>query len=278
MSAVSFLFIDFGPVTNNHFMGSFSILSILKFLPPNSQIILYTDKPELYSFFSDKIVFRELNDKILKDWRGPHDFMWRIKIKALMDSAAKDSGHLIYLDMDTFAQKELNSLVAQLDQGTYFMHLRESLLSQDKAKNKQLMWSQVKNKTFAGLLVDQNSAMWNAGLVALPENQKKQILEKTLKCNDEMCEQNVERWLIEQFSLSLALANTQKLKEGAEWFIHYWYGKDPMMVEINKFLATQFVSKANINHAIEKLKPEDWVHIGKAKAKQKSWKKFFRLK
>ena len=261
-------------------MGSFSILSILKFCPPNSQIILYTDKPELYSLFKEKIVFRELNEEILKDWRGSYDFMWRIKIKALLDSANKDPGHLIYLDMDTFAQKDLHSLIAQLDQGRFFMHLRESLLSQDKAKNKQLMWSQVKNKTFAGILVDKNSAMWNAGLVALPERDKVKILEKTLSCNDEMCAQNVERWLIEQFSLSLALAETKKLNEGAEWFIHYWYGKEAMITEINKFLAAQFVQNSNIPQSINQINPQDWVQIGKTKVrvKKKIWKKIFGIK
>ena len=265
MQPVTFLFLAFGENTNNHIMGTFAILSIQKYSPKNCQILIYTDKAQYYSFFGDKVSVRNLDEKTLKDWRGSHDFLWRIKIKAMLDSATTDSGHLVYLDMDTYAKEDLTSFFQKLDSGISFMHEKENLLCLDSAKNKQLMWSQTQGKKYSGMLVDKTTSMWNAGLVALPSHNKVKTLESALLCNDEMCEQNVERWLIEQFSLSLALNHTGNLEEGAPWFVHYWGTKEPTLSKINEFLSIQLLTKATLPQILEQINKEQWLSHEKPK-------------
>lgn len=231
MQPTTFLYIAFGDNLTNHTMGNFSLLTMKRFAPPNSKFVIYTDRVDSYRWL-DFVEIRQLDERILADWHGPHNFVWRVKIMAMLDSANKDKGHLVYLDTDTFALESLSPMIAELEKGRCMMHERESLLSEDRAKNKMLMWKQTQNKTFGGVTITAQTAMWNAGVIALSANNKLELLNKALASVDEMCEQNVERWLIEQLSVSLVLANSNNLMSAEKWIAHYWGNKDGMLRNI----------------------------------------------
>lgn len=272
----TFLFFSFGDNLNNHSMINFSLLSLKKYAPANSRFLVYTDKPEYYKYLSPIIELRPLDKKRIEDWRGPHDFMWRIKIMAMLDSAQSDPGHLVYLDGDTFAKADLAPMIEELDRGTCFMHLKESLLSQDKAEHKCLMWKQTKNKEFGGMIVKEDSAMWNAGIVALDEKSKVELLQKSLSSTDGMCEADVTKWLIEQFSLSQALASTGKLKPADQWFAHYWGNKEELILAINNFFTKALNQMLTIDDAIASIDICAWKKLLEPRAKKSFLQKIFK--
>lgn len=271
----TFLFFSFGENLNNHTMINFSLLSLKKFAPANSKFLLYTDSPNFYNFISPIIEIRPLSKDTIKNWRGPYDFMWRIKIMAMIDSASKDSGHLIYLDGDTFATTNLDDLILQLDQGKCFMHVEESFLSEDKAAHKSLMWKQTQNKEYGGMLVKKDSAMWNAGIVGLDEKNKLALLNKALLSTDEMCKANVTNWLIEQFSLSQSLASSGNLNPADKWFAHYWGNKEEIIQAINSFFAKTLVKKLSIEEAISSIDMVAWKKLLEPKSKKTFYQKLF---
>lgn len=273
----TFLFFSFGDNLNNHSMANFSILSLRKFAPRNSRFLVYTDKPEFYKYLSPIIELRTLDKERIKSWKGPHDFTWRIKIMAMLDSAQSDPGHLVYLDGDTFAKADLTTLIEELDKGTCFLHVKESLLSEDKAKHKCLMWKQTKDKEFGGMFVKKDSAMWNAGIVALDEKNKVELLQKSLSSTDGMCEADVTKWLIEQFSISQALASTGKLKPADHWFAHYWGNKEELILAINTFFTKAFKQMLTIDEAIASIDIKIWKKLLETKPKKKTFfQKLFR--
>ncbi|MBY0414161.1 MAG: hypothetical protein K2Q18_08345 [Bdellovibrionales bacterium] len=277
MKPVTFLYFAFGDNLNSHTLANFSMLSLKKFAPDNSRIVIYTDKPNYYTFLSPIVEARMMEPSLIKEWQGKYNFVWRIKIMALLDSAKKDPGHLMYVDADTFALKNLDSMIEKLEKNYCFMHLKESLLSEDKAKNKVLMWQQTHNKTFGGMLVDKNSAMWNAGIVAFSEQEKIMLLERALKSTDEMCEQKVEQWLIEQFSLSQSLAYTNKLLQCDEWFAHYWGFKEKVLRNIQHFLSTILQQGLSINDAVKLIDIQSWNNLLIADPKKTFLKKWFKV-
>ncbi|MEA9356607.1 hypothetical protein SHI21_10345 [Bacteriovorax sp. PP10] len=257
-------------------MTNFSLLSLRKYAPANSRFLIYTDKPEYYNFLSSIVELRPLGKERMQDWKGPHDFLWRIKIMAMLDSAQNDPGHLVYLDGDTFAKADLAPMVEELDKGTCFMHVKESLLSEDKAKHKCLMWKQTKNKEFGGMLVQKESAMWNAGIVALDEKSKIELLQKALQSTDGMCEADVTKWLIEQFSLSQALASTGKLKPADQWFAHYWGNKEELLQAINNFFTKTLKQMHSIDEAIASIDINAWKKLLESKPKKTFFQKLLR--
>lgn len=257
MTKTTFLYFTFGDNLNNYTMTNFSMLTIKKLAPANSKFVIYTDKPEYYKY-ADFAEIRLMDANLLKDWKGKHNFLWRVKIKAMLDSAQKDEGHLVYLDGDTIAYKNLDPIIHDLDEGKCFMHIKESRLSQDMAAHKALMWSQVQNKTFGGMLVHDQSFMWNAGFVAVSANNKIEILNKALASNDEMCDQGVTQWLIEQFSLSQALASTNNLRAADRFIAHYWGNKDEWIQNINNFFAKCFLQNLSAIEAIELIDVDKW--------------------
>lgn len=272
----TFLFCSFSDNLNNHSMINFSILSLKKYAPANSRFLVYTVTPENYKYLSSMIEIRPLDEKKIEDWRGPHDFMWRIKIMAMLDSAQNDPGHLVYLDGDTFAKADLSSMIEELDKGICFMHVKESLLSQDKDDNKCLMWKQIKNKEFGGMVAKEDSAMWNAGVVALDEKSKVELLQKSLRSTDGMCEADVTKWLIEQFSMSQALASTGKLKPADQWFAHYWGNKEELILAIKTFFTKTLMQMLSIDEAIASIDICSWKKLLEEKPKKTFFQKLFR--
>lgn len=276
MQPTTFLYFAFGDNLNNHTMSTFSMLTIKKLAPANSRFVVYTDKPEYYKYLAPIVELRPLDKKRIQDWKGPHDFVWRIKIMAMLDSAQSDPGHLVYLDGDTFAKTDLTSMIEELDKGTCFMHVKESLLSEDKAKHKCLMWKQIKNKEFAGMVAKEDSAMWNAGIVALDEKSKVELLQRALRSTDEMCEADVTRWLIEQFSISQALSSTGKLKPADQWFAHYWGNKEELLQAINIFFTRTLKQMHSIDEAVASIDISAWKKLLEPKPKKTFFQKLFR--
>lgn len=276
MNSINYIYLTFGDNLNNHSQAVCSILSIKKLsMEFSHKFIVYTDQPRFYNCIDgllDQVEIRHVSARELEEWQGEYKFFWRVKIIAMLDSAKKDKGHLVYLDSDTFACKKLNGLLEALNQGHALMHLPENELSIDQAPDKKLMWQQTCNKKFGGMLVDEKSMMWNAGVVAIPDEKKEIFLNRALKSNDEMCAQNVTRRLIEQFSLSLSLNAEEKKMKASEWILHYWGNKDEWNTEIAKLFARFFQLNLNKKTMLEEIDIEYFLKIPIIKH-QRSWNK-----
>lgn len=277
MQPTTFLYFAFGDNLNNHTMSNFSMLTIKKLAPVNSRFVIYTDRPEFYKWSSSFVETRNLDQSRLKEWKGVHNFVWRVKIMAMLDSAEKDTGHLVYLDSDTMALNDLSGLIQELENNMSYMHLKESLLCEDKAPNKKQMWEQTKNKTFGGLLVDNQSAIWNAGVIAISEKNKVRLLKQALASTDEMCEQKVNQWLIEQLSISQSLASTKNLREASFYFAHYWGNKEEWIQNIEIFFAKTFQQMLSVEEVLSSINLEAWKAIPIIRYKRSMGKKLLRF-
>jgi hypothetical protein len=268
MNLPTFIYLSFGKNLNNHTQAIFSILTVRKFAPQNSRFVVYTDQEKYYNWVKDFVEIRLISKETFTLWEGEYRFVWRIKLMAMLDSATKDLGHLVYLDVDTFVFAPLSPMMEALDKGMSFMHLPENTLSSDKAKYKKTMWLQTRGKTFGSLQIDENSMMWNAGVVALSSENKSRLLNQALICNDQMCAANVSRQLIEQFSLSLALHNSGKMDKASKWIGHYWGNKEEWNHNIHYYFSGLLQSDISIHEAIELLDISIWKQLPISRSKQ----------
>lgn len=252
------MLLTFGDNLNYHSQANFCLLTALKFLPKETQFAIYTDRPDYYHWAQSWVDIRHTPKEKLTEWEGEHKFFWRVKIMAMLDAAKKDLNNLIYVDTDTIFTGPAESLIQGFSEDKSFMHLKENTLSSDKAEDKALMWNQVKNRSYSNILINEQTYMWNAGVVGLSEKNKLEQLEKALKINDEMLKENVTRRLIEQFSLSLALDSKNKLSEAKNCVLHYWGNKEEWSQKINNFFSKSFQFNWKLEEMVEKININEW--------------------
>jgi len=234
---MTLMFLVFGEAQHNHLQANFAILTHLLERKALSKVVVMTDAPENYRAIRDeRVVVDAIRIDDLTDWRGPHDFFWRIKIKALEAIAGRyPEDHVMYTDADTFRFGHLAHIQQKLEKGETLMHAREGKVSELRTSTEKQMWKQCRGKTFGGISINEHSTMFNAGVVAIPRSLVKKAVALALRICDDMCAADVTRRLVEQFALSLALAEVGKLGAANATIGHYWGNKAGWNELINSF-------------------------------------------
>lgn len=255
---MNLLYITFGPRLEIHHQAAFSMLSFLTQKEHIHSITLITDAPEFYGHVRDHIELIAVTPDTLKEWRGPHDFFWRIKIKALEHLALKlGEKPIVYLDTDTFLFGDGGVMAKRLTTEA-FMHENEGALATLKTKTERRMSAQIVGKAFGGVTIRGDHAMWNAGVVAVPGANNLKAIQLALSTCDDMCAADVERRLVEQFALAVALAETYPLHAGAEFIGHYWGNKAGWNEVITKFFLENYLRNFSYEKELEALRTFDF--------------------
>ena len=251
---MNIVYLVFGTKIENYQQAYFSIFTAQLHKNDDDKIIVITDDSSLFGFFENIIETIFINQDTIKDWEGPHQFFWRVKIKALQLVAQKyPEDSILYLDSDTFFYKNIEVLRSALQSGQHFMHLDEGKLSQLSSKTEKLMWKQMKGKSYENIIINENVAMWNAGLIGVSQKHF-ECLDLTLRINDAMCADGVTRRLIEQFAFSLGLNQYSELQPADHIVGHYWGNKIQWNDTISLFLRECFMKKYHFDAVIERIK------------------------
>lgn len=234
------LYCTFGNRFSNHLQAAFSAMSFLQQPNEVKSINIITDAAPFYQHLAKHANIIPVTPEKIKEWKGPHDFFWRVKIKAIEQIANMYTGSpVIYCDTDTFLYSNITSLKAELLGGKAYMHEDEGALSTLKDKTSKRTWRALAGRTFGGLVMKPTDHMWNAGVVSTPNNQNGKDIELALQICDEMCAGGVPFRLVEQYSLSLALNHIYTLGDATPWIAHYWRNKEDWDPFILAWIAEQ---------------------------------------
>ncbi|HQC06143.1 MAG TPA: hypothetical protein PK067_03870 [Kaistella chaponensis] len=258
---MNIVYFVFGNNMEHYQQVYFSIYTAFACKNNEDRIIVITEEPTLFNSFDDHIKIIPINRDVIKEWEGKYHFFWRVKIKALQLIAQKyplDS--ILYLDGDTFFYENMNILREGLKNGQNFMHLKEGKLSELSSKTEKLMWQQMKGKSYHHIKIDENAAMWNAGLIGI-STQHFDCLELTLGINDAMCADHVTRRLIEQFAFSLGLNEYSTLQPADQIVGHYWGNKTQWNTIIDHFLKECFMKNYSFVQIVQQVKEIDFTQI-----------------
>jgi hypothetical protein len=241
------LYLVFGNNIQNHFQANFSILSFLRQGQSIlSGITVVTDAPDFYQHLSQHVTVQAIDAATLTEWQGEHRFFWRAKIKAMEHVARQQpTVPLLYLDTDTFLHGSLIEF-SRLLASTAFMHEAEGALASLRSKTDRRMWEQVQGRAFGGVTINAQHQMWNAGAVAVPAARNLEAIALALRICDDMCAQQVTPRLIEQFALSVALAETYPVQEAKPYIGHYWSTKEDWNVSIGAFLLESHLKQRTV--------------------------------
>lgn len=260
---MTLLYFVFGTDTHNHLQANFAILSWLAYGKCIDRIVVLTDAPDFYRFIDDdRVVLQATDRQQLDEWEGPHQFFWRVKIKAIEDVAARyPDRHVFYQDADTFCFNDPARLKASLDAGRNLMHAREGALSELPTSTERKMWKQCQGKSFGGVTINADHNMWNAGVVAISASKIPQVVSKALAICDDMCAAGVTRRLIEQFALSVALGGNQPVLPANGTIGHYWGNKEGWNPVINAFFLRHHLRQTTYADQVAEMLTFDFYQI-----------------
>jgi hypothetical protein len=235
MKPMRLVLLTFGDRLDVHAQAAFCIVSFLK-ADATLPVSIVTDRPAYYAHFGSRVGLHEVNAATLREWEGPPAFFWRIKIRALQEVAAACVGDdLLYVDADTILTGDLERLRTTLAEGRTLMHLPEHRLCDAPTKTERQNWQVLRNKTFGGIAVDEQTTMWNAGVVGVPAARARQLLAQTLAACDAMCATPARRRLLEQLAFSIALGQGASLADARREVLHYWGNKAGWQAAIDAF-------------------------------------------
>ncbi len=249
---MNILYLVFGNNVSYHQEVYLSILSIKKQMDNNDNIYVITTNPEFYKRLTFVIVV-PITQETIDEWSGEYKFFWRAKIKAMEYMAANyPNQHLMYLDGDTFLRGDLNQIRIQLDESKGMMHLDEGHPSRMKTKTLR-MWNTINGRTYAGVTIGLKHNMWNAGVVAIPQNHLQIVVKMALDICDGMLADGAEKVVIEQYSLSIALYENMKMETASKWITHYWANKESWNTLITQFMLMSYTTGRDVEQEVEAL-------------------------
>jgi hypothetical protein len=271
------MLLTFGPNTKNHYQACFAILTMLK-AQAKPAITVYTDVPEFYASFGDSIHIEYTSPELLQQWRGEQDFFWRIKCKAVQHMVQRHPGeHVVYIDSDTFLAAELDGIKQLLDNGVCLMHECEGRLCELGSKTESAMWHALRDGKFNDVKINEHTAMWNAGVIAIPGQVSQQVADHAVQLCDSLCATKAPWRLLEQFAFSLALAHGGQLQPAADWIGHYWGNKEDWNAAIAEFYLTSKLKARTLDDDLAALDEFDFSAIAlrrktkSSKARVKAW-------
>lgn len=251
---MNLLYLTFGNNSTIHVQAAFSIYSFLAQPQGINSVNIITDAPAFYKNLLPHVNIITLTENELSEWKGEHQFFWRIKIMAIKKIGQLYSGQpVIYLDTDTFLFGNILALQKCLQNGHALMHENEGILSGKKSKTEKKMWSQITGKKFGKILMQPTDCMWNAGVVAIPNTADGKDCQLALTICDEMCAAGITKRLIEQYSLSLALHNSYGLVPAKDVIAHYWSAKEIWNKQVTDFFMQAYFGQWNFERIITEM-------------------------
>jgi hypothetical protein len=195
--------------------------------PANTGIFIYTDQPNLFADFGPffhQLSLLPLTAQTVKEWRGPHNFVHRVKIKMMIDFLNRFDGNLLYCDTDTYAKAPIEDIFASLQENRFVMHTYEGVI--DKTRSPSFhKWEKFLSATpisYNGkqLQFSKDIQMFNAGVIGLPAASK-DVLADVLALTDSVYEK-FPKHIAEQFAFSYCLQQRGTIRAADDAIAHYW--------------------------------------------------------
>lgn len=251
--------LTFGDRLDVHTQAAFCIVSFLK-ADAALPVSIVTDRPAFYAHFGSRVRLHEVNAATLREWEGPPAFFWRIKIRALQEVAAACPGDdLLYVDADTILAGGLDRLRATLAEGRTLMHLPEHRLCDAPTKTERQNWHVLRGGRFGGIAVDEQTTMWNAGVVGVPAARAPVLLAQALAACDAMCATPARRRLLEQLAFSMALSEGGSIADARNEVLHYWGNKPGWQAAIDAFWLRSRLEARSLDADIAAFDPAEQV-------------------
>jgi len=225
-----------------------SIYTLLHQVGPHKsdfQFVIYTDSNT--SVFTKHLAGLPVHYEVLtkaqvKQFRGPYDYVFRIKPHIIQHCFAKYKSNLLYLDTDTFFRLPPLPMLETIKPGHSIMNAEEYNFVE--AGMETMHWFNLrqvlKQSTYVvrgkETQIPLSTFMWNAGIMGISYGDAK-LVDDIIELNDAMYAK-AQTFIVEQFAASYVLQTFTEMRSTENYIEHYWLKsiKNTFNVKIPNFL------------------------------------------
>ena len=196
---------------------------------------VYTDDAAFFAPLGAAVDVSVLSPEELRAWRGPHDFVHRLKPLLIRDLAHRFPGEkLLYVDADVVFTRPVREVLDRIGPGRAVLHVREYDIATHPTKQLRRFRRRMKRVAFRGRPVPLDHAMWNAGVVGLDASHIP-LIEEWIAMVDEIYPQ-WPYWIHEQYAICQLLQRAGTVSPADDVVLHYWDRKDAAVAAIAREL------------------------------------------
>lgn len=225
----------------------FSVLTLLDLLLKRQRndvgIVIYTDRPE-QSPVHDLVHSVRVAAGELRRFRGPLEFIHRIKLEVLRRAEAEIGLPFIYVDCDTrwlkIPDEPFKLLMDGSRQGNgaapvFYMHKFEGTLAANFYPNYLRLLHGKKNRLIEWKLrAEPPWTMWNSGTLGVPSGAQG-LFDEVLSITDDLLLDVRQRIFIEQLALSLVASSRFQVMPFDDCLDHYWNRGAEVPIVLRRF-------------------------------------------
>lgn len=235
------ILLAFGDKIQYHTQTNFCILSVLQQCTESDIISIYTDRPKFYSRLKERIEVVALDKSTLDKWVNGTGYIYRVKIKAIEDSARRHPDeHLLFLDCDTVCVHSLEKIKQLMDEGNGVMCFDEGHPSKMKGPSRR-MWNALANHTINTCTISLKHNVWNSGVIGIPQSKLTEVISLAVNVCDYILQANVRCFTAEQYAFSVAMQEYCKVFDSTKWICHYWGNKEGWTNFIHQFFLKSYM-------------------------------------
>jgi hypothetical protein len=243
----------YGPSGRRHREAAVAVLSVHAHRPDASEIVVLTDRPQLYRWLEDIATIERLDAARIAAWQGPRGDRYRPKIEALR-WLAHESVDVVLFDTDTMARRDLTPLADRLAAGALLLHRREYPLAAPPRKGDRSLRREILGRSWQGITPDDAAAMWNGGIIG-SSRRHHGVFDRAVAVFDEMRDAS-RHFAVEQLTYSIVFPAYGPVEEAAPWFDHYWANRDRFDRAIDRFLSAARLENLDAAQAADRLRRE----------------------
>lgn len=187
---------------------------------------IYTDKPEFFDALASRVDRVLLDAARAREWRGPWDFLYRMKAKVVEEVARRfPADPVLFADADTFWIGEVGQAFARISERTAVMHEQEYFVASHDTLQMKNFRRRMGRARFRGAPIDLHAWMWNSGALGLHPRHFP-LLSEWIAYMDEVHPRN-RKPIVEQFAIGWLLQRRLDLLSPCDDLLfHYYDDKD----------------------------------------------------
>lgn len=203
-----------------------------------AEVHVFTDRVEAFAPLASAVTVEPLALDVLRDWRGPFDFVFRLKPKLLEHLLERHpEDNVVLVDADTFFTGDVERLLARIGPGRAAMHEREYLPSERQSPQLQRFRRRMRRARFRGQPVSLDPWMWNSGVVGLHPSHLT-VVRDWIAFLDAVYPRNPQAF-VEQYGVSWLLQrDSHDISPADDVVLHYYADKPRHLAAIRAELAT----------------------------------------
>jgi hypothetical protein len=252
LADLRFGLLAYGSSPRLHREAAAALLTVRAHRPPDTEIVVLTDRPDLYRWLADAIVVDALSAATLRAWRGPTDDRFRPKMEAARRLAAAGDADVVLIDADTMARAPLAPLAEHLAAGGLVLHKREYRVAQTNRRGDRALKHEVLGRTWGGAAAGDDTWMWNGGVLGSSKRHGG-VFDAALAAFDQMRAVS-SHFALEQLAYSIVFPAYGPVVEAERWFTHYWANRHGFDRAIERFLSEALLERLDADAAAERLR------------------------